>query len=124
MIKVQAVGNLGKDAEIKQINSELSVVNFSIASNRKTKDGKETIWLNCNKFKADNLAPFLKKGTKVFVSGDLEIRKVEDKYYTSVNVRDLEFCGGEKSESEYSGAKVDGESQAYQSKTEVNDMPF
>lgn len=93
MIKVTASGNIGQDAEIKQVTDEHSVVNFAIASNKKVKNEIRTTWLNCQKWNSEKLAPYLKKGTKVIVHGDLDIRKKDDKYYTTLNVQELDFGG-------------------------------
>lgn len=92
MIKVFATGNIGKDAEVKSFG-ENTVTNFSIASNRKYKDKEETTWLNCQKWNAGKLAEYLKKGTKIAVSGELSIREHEGKYYTVLTVFDVEFMG-------------------------------
>ena len=93
MIKVTAAGNIGKDAELKTISNDLSVTTFSIASNKKIKGEDVTTWLMCRKWNSDKLTPYLTKGTKVIVSGDLEIREHEGKYYTTLNVYELEFAG-------------------------------
>lgn len=92
MIKIYASGNIGKDAEVKEFG-ENTVTSFSIASNKKIKGEDVTTWLNCKKWNAGNLSQYLTKGTKVIVSGDLEIREHEGKYYTSCIVFDLEFAG-------------------------------
>ena len=91
MIKIFATGNIGKDAELKEINEDFSVIEFSIASNKKVKGEDVTTWLNCKKFNSPKLTPYLIKGTKVALSGELEIREHEGKYYTSMIVYELEF---------------------------------
>lgn len=80
MIKMQLLGNLGKDAELKHFGDDkMSVVNFSVAHTEKRKNAqgvKEsiTIWANCawwlKKEIADKVAPYLKKGKKVYVEGE------------------------------------------------------
>lgn len=97
MIKVFATGNLGSDAELKQVGNT-SVVQFNIASTKKgytKQDGTVvddvTTWINVKKWKADGLAPYLTKGVRVAVSGELEIREHEGKYYTSIVSHDIEF---------------------------------
>ena len=47
----------------------------------------------CQVWNKENLVKYLTKGTKVAVSGELDIRKHEGKYYTSLNVWELEFMG-------------------------------
>jgi single-strand DNA-binding protein len=91
MLKITATGNIGKDAIIKQVTNEHSVTTFSIASTKKIKGENVTTWINCQKWNSDKLAQYLTKGTKVAVHGDLEIRERDGKYYTSINVYELEF---------------------------------
>lgn len=73
-----AVGNLGRDPEMKFTPSGSAVCNFSIAVNRQynAPDGtqvKETTWLRCNVWgKAGEACnKILKKGQKVLIEGRL-----------------------------------------------------
>lgn len=73
MLQLQLIGNLGSDAVINQAAGK-SVINFSVAVTEKYKDKnnvqqENTTWVSCAMWERDNLAPFLKRGTKVFVSG-------------------------------------------------------
>lgn len=123
MIKVIATGNLGNDAELKQIDKDLSVLNFAIASNKKIKGKDVTTWLNCQKWNSEKLAPYLTKGTKVVLFGELEIRKGKDeKFYTTMNVNELEFVGGsgQSTKKEETGLP-ESESQTDE---QDNDLPF
>lgn len=106
MIKVFATGNIGQDAEVKQVG-ETNVVQFSIASTKKgytKQDGTviqdATTWLNVKKWRAEGLAPYLTKGTKVAVFGELEIREHDGKYYTSLIAHEIELMGGKKEDSD------------------------
>lgn len=79
MIKLSIIGNLGADAEVKNQDGR-SYVSFRVAhSERRQKaDGttKETThWVSCT-INGDGglLVSYLKKGTKVFVSGDADVR--------------------------------------------------
>ena len=71
MIQLNVLGNLGADAEAKEINGKKRI-SFRVASNRKRNGVDVTIWVSVL---ADyeyhkNLLPYLKKGQNVFVSGD------------------------------------------------------
>jgi len=82
MIKLQVIGNLGKDAELKIVNGK-KVLNFSIAHSTKFKNKdsvpvERTIWVECGLWDNENLAPFLKKGKKVFVEGEPDVRAYVD----------------------------------------------
>ena len=74
MLKVQLIGNIGKDATLNNVNGK-NVINFNVAHNEKYKDANgaevnKTTWINCS-FWVDRmgLVPHLKKGTLVYVEG-------------------------------------------------------
>src|SRR5919202_1570353 len=96
--KVILVGNLGKDPEVRRLNSGDPVVNLRIATSETWKDKasgerkERTEWHNVVIFN-ENLArvaeQYLKKGSKVYVEGQLQTRKYTDqsgqeKYTTEV----------------------------------------
>ena len=69
MIKIEAIGNLGKDAELKIIGGN-SYASFSIATSEKVKGETKTTWFNVMKIdKEGKLTAYLTKGMKVWVSG-------------------------------------------------------
>lgn len=79
--RVVLVGNLGKDPEMRYSQNGTPITNFSIAVNRRRRgmDGNwvdETDWYRISIFRgqAETAAEFLKKGTKVLVEGQLQIR--------------------------------------------------
>lgn len=77
MIKFQVIGNLGKDCAINTVNGK-TVMNFSVAHARENtgqnKD-KEPIWVECSYWtERTGIAPYLKKGTQVFVDGQGDFR--------------------------------------------------
>ncbi len=79
MIKLTAIGNLGKDCIVNTVNGK-SVINFSVAHTEKFKDtaGQQkdkTIWVECAYWTDRTaVAPYLKKGTQVYVEGTPDIR--------------------------------------------------
>ena len=84
MIKLQAIGNLGKDCITNNVNGK-SVINFSVAHTEKYKDAQgqqkdKTLWVECA-YWTDRLAivPYLKKGTMVYVEGTPDIRMYQTK---------------------------------------------
>jgi single-strand DNA-binding protein len=93
-IEIIAIGNV---ANIKVATTKAgdSVVNFSLASNRKWKDGstgeqmQETDWLDCVAFRrlAEMLATNLDKGTKVFVRGEYRKNQYEKDGQTRYQVQ-------------------------------------
>lgn len=77
MLNLSAIGYLGNDATIKKVNDS-EVINFSLAITRKYKDAngvsvEKTKWIDATMWNKPNLAPHLKKGTMVYVSGEPEI---------------------------------------------------
>ena len=105
MFKVEIIGNIGGDAEVKNDNGR-KYVQFSVADSRKYKkeDGTEvemTNWVSCFLRNPDSaVVPFLKKGTRVFVRGNGELRlfsSAKDRMMKpglSINVAEVELVGG------------------------------
>lgn len=81
-------GNLGRDAETKTIGQQnIQCVAFSIAGNMTRNQQENTIWFQCNLFRNIKIVEYLKKGTRVLVSGQLEINSgQEGKVYYSITV--------------------------------------
>ena len=85
--KVILIGNLGKDPETRRLNSGDPVVNLRIATSESWKDKatgerkEKTEWHNVVIFN-ENLArvaeQYLRKGSKVYVEGQLQTRKWTD----------------------------------------------
>jgi len=109
--KVILVGNLGKDPEIRSLNSGERVANLSIATSETWRDKstgerkEKTEWhrvviFNENIVKvAEN---YLKKGSTVYIEGSLQTRKYEqggvEKYTTEIVLQkfrgELTMLGG------------------------------
>jgi single-strand DNA-binding protein len=86
--KVILVGNLGKDPEVRRMQSGDPVVNLSIATSETWRDKasgerkEKTEWHRVvifNKNLADVAEKYLRKGSKVYVEGSLQTRKWTDK---------------------------------------------
>jgi single-strand DNA-binding protein len=79
MIKLQVIGNLGRDCATNSVNGK-SVINFTVAHTEKFKDAtgqqkEKTIWVDCAYWTDRTaIAPYLKKGTQVYVEGAPEVR--------------------------------------------------
>ena len=101
--KVILVGNLGKDPESRTFANGGKVVSFSVATSENWKDRasgerkEKTEWHNVSIF-SEGLAGvaerFLKKGSKVYLEGQLETRKWQDqsgndRYTTDVVLRNF-----------------------------------
>ncbi|MBS1579057.1 MAG: single-stranded DNA-binding protein [Bacteroidetes bacterium] len=79
MIKLQVIGNLGKDATVNNVNGK-NVINFTVAHTEKFKDAQgnqkdRTTWVDCAYWTDRTaVAPYLKKGTQVYVEGTPDVR--------------------------------------------------
>src|SRR5579862_1568515 len=86
--KVILVGNLGNDPEVRRLNSGDQVVNFRVATSETWRDKnsgerkERTEWHNVVIFN-ENLGKvaeqYCKKGTKVYLEGQLQTREYTDK---------------------------------------------
>lgn len=84
--KVTLIGNLGKDPEVRRLESGAVVANFSIATSENYKDKagewqSQTEWhdIACWRSLAEKAENSLKKGTMIYLEGKLTHRKWEDK---------------------------------------------
>ena len=75
--KAIVIGNLGKDAVLRQTGSGKGVTSFSLATeySKKQQDGSyasEMTWHNIVMWGSEGVVPYLKKGTKVCVEGRIQ----------------------------------------------------
>lgn len=82
--KVQIIGNLGKDPEVRKMDNGKSIVNLTVATTERWKDKstgeskEKTEWHRVVVFNENlaNLAEkYLKKGSSVYLEGQLQTRK-------------------------------------------------
>lgn len=110
MIKLQIIGHLGKDAEVKQISNR-NVIQFSVAHSESWKDNQgvkqsRTTWVNCSYWtEKTGIAPYLKKGTQVYVEGQPEAQEWtgnDGKMNASLvcRVAKIELLGGQQQQSQ------------------------
>lgn len=97
-------GRLVADARTGSTPSGTSVCNFKVASDVGYGDNKRTNYVECalwGKRAEGGLVEYLKKGTAVYVSGELTInepREHKGKYYNDITLRvnDLDLIGGKR----------------------------
>ena len=106
--KVQLIGNLGMNPEIKNLDSGKKIAKFSIATNESYKNSKgekinDTQWHNIIAWgkTAEIVEKFLQKGNEVAIEGKLINRNYEDKdgnkrYVTEIQVNELLMLGSKK----------------------------
>lgn len=98
MQNLTIAGNVGNVKDLKDVGGD-KVLNFSIAvDNGKDKSGekREPTWFDCALWgkRAESLAPYITKGSKLVVSGRPGARSHENKAYLQVTVNELSFMGG------------------------------
>lgn len=107
--KVQIIGNLGADPEVRSTNNGSRVATLSVATSRqwtgnggekqeKTEWHRVICWNNKGSGLADVAEKYLKKGDKVYVEGRIEYRTWEDRdkqtrYVTEIIARELIMLG-------------------------------
>ena len=103
MIKLQVIGNLGKDCVTNQVNGK-NVINFNVAHTEKYRDSsgnvkEKTTWVECA-YWTDRVgvAPYLKRGSQVYVEGIPELRHYQKNDGTpgtslSLRVMNLQLIG-------------------------------
>ena len=103
MIKMQVIGNLGKDCVVNTVNGK-NVINFTVAHTEKYKDSQgnnqeKTTWVDCAYWTDRTaIAPYLQKGQQVFVEGIPEVRSFTRNdgkagASLSVRIRDVQLLG-------------------------------
>ena len=102
MLKIEIIGNLGADAERKS-SAYGDFYTFNVGCNRKFTNSSgvletRTDWVSCNvNHDVTRVLPWLVKGQKVFVRGDVSTRVFEKngQHFAGLNcnVRELELVG-------------------------------
>ena len=139
--KVILVGNLGQDPEVKYTAGGAAVTTLSLATSESWKDKdtgsdqEKTEWHRVVLWRrlAEIAGEYLKKGSKVYIEGQLQTRKWEQdgqtRYTTEVVGRDMQFLdsrGGSSSDnSSYEDKNQDTGSQNLpDSGITDDDIPF
>lgn len=108
--KVQLIGNLGADPEVRSTTNGSRVATMSVATSRqwknqsgekqeKTEWHRVVLWNNRGNSLADVAERYCKKGDKVYVEGSVEYRTWQDRegqtrYSTEIIARELIMLSG------------------------------
>lgn len=90
--KVQLIGNLGADPEIRDIGDDRKVANIRIATTEKKGGEEYTEWHRVSVFSpmAEIIEAYVSKGDRIYVEGSIRTRTYgegeEKKYFTEINV--------------------------------------
>jgi len=142
--KVQLIGNLGRDPEIKYMPSGDAIANVAIATSYKSKDkntgeAKEvTEWHRVSFFGrlAEIVGQYLKKGSSIYVEGRLQTRKYQkdgvDHYATEIVAEQMQMLSTAQGGGEAAPARQAAPAQqrpapapaARQAAVQDDDIPF
>ncbi len=131
--KVILLGNLGKDPEVRYLDSGVAVANFSLATteNYRNKQGErvsQTEWHNVVFWRglAEVAEKYLKKGDSIYLEGKIRTRKWEDKdgntrYSTEVLADNMTMLGKKNSQDSASQELTTNEKSV---SNDEDDLPF
>ncbi len=114
MIKLQIIGNLGKDCIVKEINGK-NVINFSVAHTERYKDAQgnqkeRTTWVECAYWTDRTaVAQYLTKGRTVYAEGSPEADAYTNKEGQAaatlrMRVQNVQLLGGNSGEGQGSNS--------------------
>jgi len=101
MNKVELIGRLTKEPEVKTTPANVAVCSFTVAVDRKFKDqngNKQTDFINCVAWRqqANLIGQYFHKGSRIGIVGNIQTRKYNDQsgktvYVTEVVTDEIEF---------------------------------
>ncbi len=104
--KVILVGNVGKDPEVRYLDKDVAVANFSIATTERaitlqngTQVPERTEWHNIVAWRglATITEKYIKKGSQIYVEGKLQTRTYEKdgikRYVTEIYAENIQLLG-------------------------------
>lgn len=132
MLQLEAIGNLGADATIREFNGQKFIA-FSVAHTESYNDQQgqkheRTTWVSCLKFGESAVINYLKKGTRVFVRGELSTKIYTANGTTRVGVNckvcELQLLGGSnKADQQAEQPTAQGQVPAYSAPEQSNPFP-
>lgn len=120
MLKMQIIGNLGKDCVVNNVNGK-NVINFTVAHTEKFKDSQgnnqeRTTWVDCAWWTDRTaISQYLTKGKQVYAEGTPEVRSFTRNDGTngaalSLRVREVQLLGGKNDGSVSNSGYATGQS--------------
>jgi single-strand DNA-binding protein len=104
MLKINLIGNLGADAEVRHLDNGQSVISFSLAHSERWTDKngqkqEKTEWIRCSIWRQSDktsIVQYLKKGVKLYVEGKPLAKSYNNQNgevvsYLEINVNNFEF---------------------------------
>ena len=133
--KVQLIGNIGKDAELKYTPSSVAVASFSVATSEQWKDDagnkqEKTEWHNIVAWRklAEICGEYVKKGGKIYVEGKLSTRTYEKdgvkQYRTEIVADNIILLSGEAKPKQEESVQPKKDAPKSGKPTKDDDLPF
>ena len=104
--KAILIGNVGKDPEVRYLDKDVAVANFTMATTERavtlqngTQVPERTEWHNIVAWKglATLAEKYIKKGTQIYVAGKIQTRNYEKdgikRYYTEIYAENIQLLG-------------------------------
>jgi single-strand DNA-binding protein len=121
-------GALGSDAELRTTQGGDKVCSFNVGSGQGFGDRKTTNWFRVSMWgkRGDSLQPYLLKGTKVAVCGELEIGEFNGKPQYNVRANEVDLTGNRNATRQDGQATGNGGPQTRRPVEEElsDDVPF
>lgn len=133
MNKVQLVGRLTKDPEMKLTSNQTQYCNFTIAVDRRFKDAngqRQTDFINCVAWRhtAVFIQKYFGKGSRIGIAGSIQTREYDDQdgqkhFITEVLAEEAEFVESASKADTTQQAEQPAEPQA-QAEQPAGSLPF
>lgn len=135
--KVILVGNVGKDPDVRHLDSGVSVANFSLATsetyrNKENQKVTNTEWHNIVVWRrlAEIVEKYVKKGDPLYIEGKIRTRSYDDKdgnkkYITEIFADNMQMLGSKQSNNnDSSSEEKQPETDIETPPQEEDDLPF
>lgn len=136
--KVILVGNVGKDPEVRYLEKEVAVANFTLATTDRaytlqngTQVPERTEWHNIVAWRglATLAEKYIKKGSQLYIEGKIQSRSYEKdgvkRYFTEIYADSIQLLGRKPESSEAPTAVVAEPAHDVQAPPpSVDDLPF
>lgn len=130
MLKLELIGNLGKDCSTNVVNGS-HVINFSVAHSDKIRDQEnnlieKTVWVDCAYWtEKTGVVNFLRKGQQVYAEGIPEVKTFTKKdgstgVALTLRVMYLQLVGNSSAE----GSQKNAEKDKAENRSTADDLPF
>jgi single-strand DNA-binding protein len=133
MNKAIIMGRLTKEVETRYTQSNTAVTKFSVAVDRRVKQGEEkkADFINCVAFgkTAEFISKYFVKGSSIAVVGRIQTGSYDNSegkkvYTTDIMVEEVSFAGGKKAEGQQPKSDADDSGFNVNVNNNDDDLPF